>query len=192
MTNSAKRTKKCIDDAFIRVLESTPFGEISVNDIIEEADISKSTFYKYYNGKYDLAEQFFANFKVKAKEKVIKILEEGSFSREKFFQATADAFNNNRVVFDVTLKIKDEYIDLEKNLLKAIQTGISPEKGFAPFEAEYMANNLFWAWGYVLSLNRYITAKDIALIDQKVDLVKTFNAMVASPISGSHSKAKKI
>ena len=50
MTNSAKRTKKCIDDAFIRVLESTPFGEISVNDIIEEADISKSTFYKYYNG----------------------------------------------------------------------------------------------------------------------------------------------
>ena len=65
-----------------------------------------------------------------------KILEEGSFSREKFLQATADAFNNNRVVFDVTLKIKDEYIDLEKNLLKAIQTGISPEKGFAPFEAD--------------------------------------------------------
>ena len=179
MTNSAKRTKQCIQDAFIRVLETKSFASITVNDVIQEACVSKSTFYKYCNGKYELAEQFFDRFKVKSKEKTIKVLQDVQ-DRDRFYEAVAAAFNNNRIYFSVLLKIKDEFIDLEKQLLTAIQYGIAHWKKPTSFEEEYMANNLFWAWGFCMSLNRYITVEDIALIDEKIDLPGVLTALIAS------------
>lgn len=54
---NAKRTKKAIADAFIELLKTKAFDKISVQRILDAADVNRSTFYKYYQDKYDLARQ---------------------------------------------------------------------------------------------------------------------------------------
>lgn len=49
-----KRTRKAIVDAFNALIKTTPFEEISIADIVEAADVSKATFYRYFKDKYDV------------------------------------------------------------------------------------------------------------------------------------------
>jgi len=56
----ANRTLSTIIDAFNRLITEHDFQKISVDMIIKEADISRSTFYRYFKDKYDVMN---ANFK---------------------------------------------------------------------------------------------------------------------------------
>lgn len=52
---NAKRTKKSVAFAFIELLKKQRFEKISVETILKKAEINRSTFYKYFLDKYDLA-----------------------------------------------------------------------------------------------------------------------------------------
>lgn len=43
-----------IKNSFIKLLENKPFEKITVNNILEDIHISRSTFYRYYDDKYNL------------------------------------------------------------------------------------------------------------------------------------------
>lgn len=47
-------TKKYISDAFIELIKEKPFDKITVKDIIEYSQISRSTFYNHFSDKYDI------------------------------------------------------------------------------------------------------------------------------------------
>lgn len=49
-----RRTQKAIVDAFNRLISYKRFNDITVADIIAEADVSKATFYRYFHDKYDV------------------------------------------------------------------------------------------------------------------------------------------
>ena len=49
-----KRTQKAIVDAFNRLITFKRFSDITVADIISEAEVSKATFYRYFHDKYDV------------------------------------------------------------------------------------------------------------------------------------------
>ena len=49
-----KRTQKAIVDAFNRLISQKRFDDITVVDIVSEADVSKATFYRYFHDKYDV------------------------------------------------------------------------------------------------------------------------------------------
>ena len=48
-----RRTKKALYDAFIELLNSKPFDEITVNELCDTAKIRRATFYKHYTDKFD-------------------------------------------------------------------------------------------------------------------------------------------
>lgn len=52
-----KRMDRLIIDAFIRVVEKIPFEKITVQQILDEAMISRHTFYVHFCDKYEVAEQ---------------------------------------------------------------------------------------------------------------------------------------
>lgn len=52
------KTLRSIDAALIHYLKNTPFSKITLEMICLEAMINKTTFYKYYQDKYDLLDNF--------------------------------------------------------------------------------------------------------------------------------------
>ncbi len=56
------KTMKNIRESFISLLEQKQFCDITVQNILDTALINRTTFYKYYKDKYDLAEQLSIEF----------------------------------------------------------------------------------------------------------------------------------
>ena len=55
-----KKTDKAIRKAFIDLLSGKPFAEITIQDIADKADISRSTFYDHYTDKYQLIDTIYS------------------------------------------------------------------------------------------------------------------------------------
>ncbi|WP_462394824.1 TetR/AcrR family transcriptional regulator [Lentilactobacillus parabuchneri] len=55
-TLTQKRTRRIIKQAMINLLQSKRFDDITVKDICDSALIHRSTFYRYYQDKIDLAD----------------------------------------------------------------------------------------------------------------------------------------
>jgi len=56
LSQTQKRTKREIILSLFDLLETNSFANITVNQICETAMIHRSTFYRYFNDKFDLAE----------------------------------------------------------------------------------------------------------------------------------------
>ncbi|MBO1199015.1 TetR/AcrR family transcriptional regulator [Staphylococcus simiae] len=52
-----RKSQQAIQDAFLELLESTSFEQVSVQQIAQLADVNRSTFYAHYLDKYDLLEK---------------------------------------------------------------------------------------------------------------------------------------
>ncbi len=51
------KTRRSIEEAFLRLLRARRFNQITVQDVVDEALVNKGTFYRHYHDKYDLADQ---------------------------------------------------------------------------------------------------------------------------------------
>src|SRR5918992_5929727 len=58
-----RRTRDALGDALIALMQEKPFETITVQDVLDRAHVSRSTFYSHYSDKDDLlmsdAEEFF-------------------------------------------------------------------------------------------------------------------------------------
>jgi len=58
-----RRTRDALGDALVALMQEKPFGTITVQDVLDRAEVSRSTFYSHYSDKDDLlmsdAEEFF-------------------------------------------------------------------------------------------------------------------------------------
>jgi len=56
------KTRQNIRNTFIRLLSEKEFEDITVQELIDRAVINRSTFYKHFRDKYDLAESMCSEF----------------------------------------------------------------------------------------------------------------------------------
>lgn len=74
------KTRRNIEDTFLRLLRDVPFERITVKMVTEKALVNKGTFYRHYLDKYDLAE--------KAAARVIDEMREGVSARMRMAHET--------------------------------------------------------------------------------------------------------
>ncbi len=55
-----RRTQKLVREALIDLIEERGFDPLTVGEIAERAMISRASFYRYYQDKYELVEQIYA------------------------------------------------------------------------------------------------------------------------------------
>ena len=65
------RTVRDFQNALLVLLENNSFDHLTVDQICKEALLHRSSFYRYFNDKYDLLEQTL-------KTKVVQIVDSGS------------------------------------------------------------------------------------------------------------------
>lgn len=66
------KTHQALISAMSKLLELRNFSQITVNDLCDEAQISRTTFYSHFNDKYDLLEYWFESVKPKITNKEVE------------------------------------------------------------------------------------------------------------------------
>src|SRR5256885_10811660 len=67
-----RRTRDRLGDAIMALLVEKPFDDITVQDVLDRAEVSRSTFYTHFRDKNDLflsdAEEFFERMATRSEE----------------------------------------------------------------------------------------------------------------------------
>ena len=66
------KTRRAIQAAFLELMKEKGFAAVTVKDIIQEAEINRSTFYAHYEDKYDLLENIENDLLIRINEPEIK------------------------------------------------------------------------------------------------------------------------
>ena len=144
--NKNFKSKKFIEEAYVALLLQKDFKKITVIDIIEQGEVSRATFYKNYEDKYDLSKDFIEEIFLKYKE--VRLDKKTDDKDYLIF------LNKNRLNFTAIFKIKDE-------LKKLIQAEYKKINNSTDLEADFYASQSVWALNYLASLNRFISEADL-------------------------------
>ncbi len=108
------RTEKKIHKVFLELLEEHSYADITVGMILERAKINRSTFYKHYINKHDLASEVMAN----CQESIISSLlgeERLSIGNLGFFKSLQSTLSKNRELLKLVFRLNGEELDVRKS-----------------------------------------------------------------------------
>ncbi len=112
---SAIRSRKMIKEAFLELLEEKNINKITVTDIVNKADLNRSTFYAHYTDVRAITEEM----ENEVIDKMIEILNEFEF--KSFFNnptplllEVSKFLENNQKTYKVLLKVNEAETFLKK------------------------------------------------------------------------------
>ncbi len=113
------KTAKSIHQAFFNLLEEKDYQEITIQDILDGAQINRTTFYKHYANKDTLARQLVEEFK----QTVFLPLLEQRFTETSlvFAEKAAPLIIQNREKIKLLWKIETPKIHLKQDMYKIIK-----------------------------------------------------------------------
>lgn len=181
-----KETQKLLEDALGSLLEEKSFEEIRVMDICSKANIHRSTFYTYYNDKYELLKskldkyeakflEFLRKYKIEGKlvdshvDIMIEILKYFYFNK-KYLKVI---FQNNREgsIIKILQKYLEAYIIEGVKDMKQIRSG-------RPYMVEIMGS--FYSGAFISVIGEwilkdcYITPEELSQYISDIIMQKVF------------------
>lgn len=106
------RTDKAIKQALITLLRTKPFEKITVQDILDETPVTRSTFYKHYHDKYEIVERM--------QEEYFSTQTELRIAAHKnpriYTPALINQSKQNNELLEALLKVHTEKVDIRKAL----------------------------------------------------------------------------
>lgn len=113
------RTLSSIEQAFLTVLSQKPYDSITIADILDEARINRTTFYKYYNNKNELTYQLVEDIK---NEFFIPMLDKKySVSWDEFGKYAPELFAQNQAKLRVLWGISTPKTNLKQDCYQLIK-----------------------------------------------------------------------
>lgn len=106
------RTDKAIKQALISLLKTKPFEKITVQDILDETPVTRSTFYKHYHDKYEIAEKMQEDFFESQMALRKAVHENPSMLTPSILKIS----QQNNEIMEALLKIHTENVDLRQAL----------------------------------------------------------------------------
>ena len=127
MDRRKRKTRKAIFDACVALIQEKEFQNITVNEIVERADINRGTFYLHFVDKYDMMNSFENEMIEKIEDALLNNIPEKQFE-ELFIQSRYDT------VVEI-LKCYEENKELLQLLMKSSHN--------ASFQAKLRAKQKF-------------------------------------------------
>ena len=108
------RTDKAIKQALITLLKTKPFEKITVQDILDETPVTRSTFYKHYHDKYEIVERMQDEYFASQLELRIAAHK----NPQLFTPALITQSRQNNELLEALLKVRTEKVDVRNSLAK--------------------------------------------------------------------------
>lgn len=150
------RTRHLLEQALLSLIKQKPFDSISVQDIIDRANVGRATFYLHYGNKEDLLGSGFAGLKAELRERQKTVRRQsGDFDQRLFafsHYLLEHAHTHREVIPAMVGKrggaaIQHALRKLLTDLMREEVKALSAEKGSAavPHEAtvEFLSSGLF-------------------------------------------------
>jgi AcrR family transcriptional regulator len=80
-----QRTRQLLEQALLALIKEKAFESISVQEIIDRANVGRATFYEHYDNKEDLLQSGFNGLEARLKERQREALARGSDLDERLF-----------------------------------------------------------------------------------------------------------
>ena len=109
-----QRTDKAIKQALITLLKTTPFEKITVQDILDETPVTRSTFYKHFHDKYEIVERMQDEFFAAQMELRISAHK----NPQQFHMNMISLSRQNHELLQALLKVHTEKVDIRSALAK--------------------------------------------------------------------------
>lgn len=133
MGNQFERTNQAIISAFVRLLEVKSFENITIQNILDETPISRSSFYAHFHDKYEIAE--YLQDMIYEKIDIYRhiFLEMNNLNDKKKLQEIFISFRKYRPILIALLSIKTEKVDIIAKLSNSISEEYLENKEITPF-----------------------------------------------------------
>lgn len=153
--NASTRTHNVIIQSFLYIVAMKDFRKVTIADILDEAGISKGTFYKHFQDKYDLALQTYQQFFDEFKKEVL--LDNGLREPDKFVLF----YNSHRFYYIGLMRIEDDILSLRQTFKENLGEFYISMYSRDTIEADFYANQILWMMDSLSRLNRNIRKEDV-------------------------------
>ena len=121
MDRRVRKTQQAITKATVELLLTTPINRLTIKEICNKADISRSTFYLHYYDASDVIEQLYNDITIN----ISKLLDKYDFAQvllnpENFIVAIVDFIKQNSSLYSMLL-LNDYHSDFRRRLKNMLQ-----------------------------------------------------------------------
>ncbi|HSL27887.1 MAG TPA: TetR/AcrR family transcriptional regulator [Anaerolineales bacterium] len=160
----SQRTRRLLGTAFVQLLREKGYSAITVNDLIERANVGRSTFYSHYRNKEDLF--------VSELDRVIEALSHHSSSRAEMpyfpslglFQHVGEEYELYKALLwtpGIDLFIRHMQTSLSQRIGEALENSGRKFEIPAPILSNYMAGSFLTLLKWWLENKRIQTAEEM-------------------------------
>lgn len=110
------RTDKAIQTAMVHLLKSKPFEKITVQDILVEALVNRSTFYQHFPDKYAILERLQEKLIGGMTERIDALRRQGAWAQDEINRVFYEYLSAHRRQMELLLSVRSENLDLEKQM----------------------------------------------------------------------------
>lgn len=185
------KTKRALSNALAELLSEKELRKITVQEIVDKADVSRVTFYKYYLDVYDLCEKI---EEVVLTELGLIVLQLEDNSTELFFEQLVGYISENRVTFSMifnpntTSKLRDKLSKLIEGMLRNVY---SEKLGIKPNNKELAYICCYHAQGCLAILQKWVQDGFTEPDDYIIKLMPAIDEQIEDYFSNKNSKAKR-
>ncbi len=111
--NQFERTDRDITNALLAVMERKSFEKTTVQDILEEAMINRSTFYQHFTDKYAVLERLQERYISGITERMDLLAKGGSWDLDSINQVFFAYIDEHRYKMKKLLSVRSENLDME-------------------------------------------------------------------------------
>ena len=140
------KTRANIQNTFVRLLREKGFQHVTVQDILDTALINRTTFYRHYDSKFDLADQMADDFLTKFSAALESAREDRAGGLEAVYSTLIEDRERILALWDLRTDSTDVRAEMERMLQCAypeIAGANTTHAGFAPLAFSAVALTAF-------------------------------------------------
>ncbi|MBR1758252.1 MAG: TetR family transcriptional regulator [Lachnospiraceae bacterium] len=138
--NQYERTDRDITNALLALMERKPLEKISVQEILEEAMINRSTFYQHFPDKYAVLEKLQERYLTEMTETIEGLARDQVWDLNVINEAMCGFMTKHRKHLRQMMSVRSENVDLKGQMSDLFMRYLHKESKLTKLEAKILAD----------------------------------------------------